>query len=108
MGIEKRNYPRSDMRIAVSYESVEEFLTDYTANVSIGGFFLVTEVELQKSHQFHLRMHLPDGSEIKAIGIVQWISDGSDGPKGVGIHFSVISDRDVRKIQRLMDSWDES
>ena len=105
MGIEKRRDPRSKVRIAVAYETIDDFLTDYTANVSIGGIFLITDKELQKSNKIRLEMQLPDGEQIKAEGTVQWISSGSNGPKCVGVHFDVISERDRRKILRLQKTW---
>jgi len=63
---------------------------------------------LQKSHQFHLKLELPDGEAIKAEGIVQWISKDGDGPKGVGVHFEIQSKRDLRKIQRLLSQWESN
>jgi uncharacterized protein (TIGR02266 family) len=107
MGIDQRRDQRSKVRIAVSYETIDDFLTDYTANVSIGGIFLITDTELQKSHQIRLQMKLPDGDMIHAVGTVQWLSDGRGGPKGVGVHFDVISERDRRKILQLQESWPE-
>lgn len=106
MGKEKRNYPRSQIQLAVSYDNMDDFLTDYTSNISIGGFFLVTDADLQKGHQFNLKLELPDGSKIKAVGTVQWISVGESGSKGVGVTFSVIAERDRRIIRRLLENWD--
>ena len=105
MGLEKRNHPRKDIKLAVSYENIDDFLTDYTSNVSIGGIFLATEVQMQKSHKIQLRIELPGGEEIKAVGVVQWVSRDSDSPEGVGLYFEVISKRDQRRIQRLLDDW---
>ena len=107
MGKEQRNHVRKKIRLAVTYETIDDFLVDYTSNVSLGGIFLVTDQHLQKSHQIHLQLDLPGGETIKADGEVRWISEENDGPKGVGIHFDIVSARDLRKIKRLLDDWEK-
>ena len=105
MSREKREYPRKGIRLAVSYETMDEFLIDYTSNVSLGGIFLETEQELPRDHRLQLQLQLPDGEVFLAEGIIQWTSSDGTFPKGVGVHFTVLSARNQRRIKRLLESW---
>ena len=100
MSKEKREYPRQGIRLAVSYDTLDDFLIDYTSNVSLGGIFLETDQRLPTDHPLQLQIRLPDGESILAEGTIQWTS--SDG---VGVHFTVLSVRNQRKIRRLLETW---
>ena len=106
MGKEKREYPRQGMRLAVSYETMDDFLIDYTSNVSLGGIFLETEQTLPTDRPLQLQLQLPDGEVILAEGTIQWTSSEGVLPQGVGVHFTVLSVRNQRRIQRLIEDWE--
>ena len=50
-----------------------------------------------------LAMILPTGQSINATGIVRWVSTDSKFP-GVGVQFTVLSNRDKRMIEQLVSA----
>lgn len=90
-----------DIRLKVVYRSTTNFLNDYTANISIGGCFLSTQQPFKMGETIELALVLPTGQSINATGVVRWIATDSAFP-GVGVQFTVLSDRDKRLIERLL------
>ena len=105
MSIDKRQHERRDIQLKVVYRSITNFLDDYTANISIGGCFLSTQQPFSMGETIELALILPTGKSINATGIVRWVS--SDGEfSGVGVQFTVLSDRDRRMIEQLVSTND--
>ena len=52
-----------------------------------------------------LAMILLTGQSINATGVVRWVSTDPKFP-GVGVQFTVLSNRDKRLIQKLLDERD--
>ena len=99
------NYHEEDskeIRLKVVYRSTTNFLNDYTANISIGGCFLSTKQPFSLGETIELAMILPTGQSINATGVVRWVSTDAKFP-GVGVQFTVLSNRDKRLIQQLLD-----
>ena len=70
---ERRFERRLPIRITVEYEDTEDFLTDYTANLSIGGMFIETDEPLAMGARFRLRFSVPDRDEpIDTVAEVRW------------------------------------
>ena len=63
-GYEKRVTKRLPIRVLVEYESTEDFLIDYTANVSVGGMFIQTDAPLPLGSRFRLRFRVPPRSRV--------------------------------------------
>ena len=105
MSIDKRRFERKDIQLKVVYRSITNFLDDYTANISIGGCFLASHQPFKMGDSLELAMVLPNGQSINATGIVRWVSNDANFP-GVGVQFTVISDRDKRLIEKLLASSD--
>ena len=101
MSIDKRQHERHDIQLKVVYRSITNFLDDYTANISIGGCFLSTQQPFKMSETIEIALVLPTGQSINATGVVRWISMDTAFP-GVGVQFTVLSDRDKRLIERLL------
>ena len=101
MSIDKRQHERRDIQIKVVYRSITNFLDDYTANISIGGCFLSTHQPFEMGETIELALILPTGQSINATGVVRWTSHDPSFP-GVGVQFTVLSDRDKRLIQQIL------
>ena len=102
MSIDKRQHPRHAISLRVRYPSLNEFIEDYTANISIGGCFLQSAQTFELGQTFDLTLQLPDGHEIPTQAVVRWISTETQF-SGVGVQFVVISKRDQRLIERLIE-----
>ncbi len=102
----RRQHHRQDIRLLVEYTSVDEFLTDWTANISVGGMFLRTDEPRPRGSTFRLRFRIPDRpTPVEAHGEVAWVvpPGGRQPPEaGMGIRFTNVSDADVQDIARLI------
>lgn len=94
-----------EIRLKVVYRSTTNFLNDYTANISIGGCFLSTQQPFSMGEAIELALILPTGQSVNATGIVRWVSNDGEF-SGVGVQFTVLSDRDRRMIEQLVSTND--
>ena len=98
------------MRLMVEYEVLEDFLMDYTSNVSIGGMFIRTDDPMAKGTKFRMRFQIPSHLQpVEANGEVCWVVPTTSGAShiqaGMGIRFSDIAAKDKRKIEALLRDW---
>lgn len=106
---------RHDVALVVDYTGAEDFLGDYSENLSRGGMFIHTTRELTIGNQIQLVLSFPGLlSPIAVDAIVRWRRE-TDAP-GVGVEFlsgtgrdklASIVDRiekgDPRTVQRVVD-----
>jgi uncharacterized protein (TIGR02266 family) len=108
--MEQRITKRLPIRVLVEYESAEDFLIDYTANVSVGGMFIQTDDPLPMGTRFRLRFRIPGhGKVIETFGEVRWsVPPAEAGPMrpGMGIQFDDLRASDMTMVQGLLDAWD--
>jgi len=94
----------------VEYESMEDFLVDYTGNLSVGGMFIVTGRPLPKGTRLRMSFKLPGDEEtIEAMGVVRWaVQPSSSEPMrpGMGISFEELGEVDRARVEALLASWD--
>ena len=102
--IDKRNDLRTSITLIVDYEGADDFLTDYTENLSRGGTFVLTSRQIEVETTIRLVLSFPGLlAPISVEGIVRW-ARGGDQP-GVGIEFLDGAGRDrlasiVERIER--------
>ena len=83
---DKRRHHRAGVTLLVEYEGADEFLTDYTDNLSSGGTFVATSRELPVGSAVRLALSFPGLVETITIdGLVRWGRAGDE--PGVGIEF---------------------
>ncbi|MEL6347428.1 MAG: TIGR02266 family protein [Myxococcota bacterium] len=107
---ERRIDRRLPIRIQVDYETLDEFLEDVTANISVGGMFIRTDAPLVVGTRFRLRFTLPDERRaIDAVGEVRWtvMPDRVNGRRvpGMGVRFDQLSESDQRQLETLLANW---
>lgn len=107
--VEKRVSTRVPIRVQVEYESVDDFLADYSSNISLGGMFIQTDQPLDLGTRFRLRFKLPDRTKtVETFGVVRWVvpDDGTPGTvPGMGIQFDDLSSTDKRAVEKLLEGW---
>lgn len=106
---ERRQRRRLPIRVEVSYQTLDEFLQDFSANLSIGGIFIQTESPLKEGTRFRLEFTLPgDERPICAVGVVCWVAAPervqSSRVPGMGISFADLSRADENRIHRWLDT----
>ena len=109
--MERRTLRRLPIRVLVEYEHVEDFLHDYTANISVGVMFIQTKTPLEVGTRFRLRFQVPGRKRpIETYGEVRWCMPADEaGPMqpGMGVQFDPLSPSDARCVRELLDTFDE-
>jgi uncharacterized protein (TIGR02266 family) len=97
---DQRKSVRVPLRLIVDYEDAEDFLGDYTVNLSSGGTFIHTSRALERETVIHLVLSFPGLLQpITLEGVVRW-SRGGPQP-GVGVEF--LRTRDYEKLDALVE-----
>jgi type IV pilus assembly protein PilZ len=109
LSIERRINRRLPIRVMVEYETTEDFLIDYTANVSIGGMFIRTDEPLELGTRFRMRFRLPDRKKpIETYAVVRWVVS-VDNPgrmlPGMGVQFDELGPKDFEEVRKLILGW---
>jgi uncharacterized protein (TIGR02266 family) len=101
-GHDKRRHERTPVRLIVEYDGAEDFVGDYTENLSNGGTFIHTSRALERETTIQLVLSFPGLLEPIAIeGIVRWSRAGSQ--PGVGVEFILgqNTDRLAELVERI-------
>jgi uncharacterized protein (TIGR02266 family) len=85
-GSDKRRHERSGVTLVVEYEGADDFLGDYTENLSSGGTFVSTSRQLELDTKVRLVLSFPGlVRPITIEAVVRWSRGGED--PGVGVEF---------------------
>lgn len=85
-GAEQRRYPRTDVTLFVDYDGAEDFLGDYTENLSLGGTFIHTSRAFEIGSSIQLVLAFPGLLEpVTLDAVVRWSRPGPE--IGVGVEF---------------------
>ncbi len=107
---EKRTAERLPIRMLVEYESSEDFLIDYTANMSIGGMFIQTSNPLEVGTRFRLRFRIPGREEpVDTVGEVCWVLTPDEAgvmQPGMGVRFEELTGTDRVAVEAMLTDWD--
>lgn len=103
---EQRKHERMPVRLIVDYEDADDFIGDYTVNLSAGGTFIHTTRQLDRDTTIQLVLSFPGLLQpITLDGIVRW-SRGGHQP-GVGIEFLPGKDREkLDALVKLIENRD--
>ncbi|WP_225072350.1 TIGR02266 family protein [Desulfuromonas sp. CSMB_57] len=108
--VPRRAAPRVEMRLQVRFRLAdgEHYLTDYTVNVSTGGFFLESQQPLPPGTPLSLEFSLPGHTEpIRCSAQVAWVNQPTDKknrrlPAGMGVQFQDLSLKDMSLIRSFV------
>lgn len=96
---DQRKHPRLPVRLFVDYDDADDFIGDYTENLSAGGTFIHTSRLFERDTTLQLVLSFPGLLQpITLEGIVRW-SRGGKQP-GVGIEF--LPGHDYAKLDALV------
>jgi uncharacterized protein (TIGR02266 family) len=97
---DKRKHVRVPLRLLVEYEDAEDFIGDYTENLSAGGTFIHTSRLLQRDTRVQLVLSFPGLLQPIALeGIVRWSRRG----KQPGIGLELVPNRDFEKLASVVE-----
>lgn len=87
---EKRNHDRTRVMLKIRYRAVNDFLADYTENISAGGLFIATDEKFDLGTVLDFEVSFPGLLDpIPLKGVVKWIRPETrlENPAGIGIQF---------------------
>ncbi len=103
---ERRKHPRTPLSLLVQFRfnTFEDFLADYSQDISPGGMFIRTDEPKEEGSIIYLQFSLKDGSRlIEGMGkVVRCNPPGDKGRvAGMGIEFLNFDDESMALIQEI-------
>lgn len=103
---DRRKFPRTKLSLLVQYRSntFEEFLAEYSDNLSRGGIFIRTDSPREEGSLIYLQFSLSDGSRlIEGLGRVVRVNPvGVEGRvPGMGIEFVNFDEASIQLIEDI-------
>jgi molecular chaperone DnaK len=103
----RRRHPRAPLSVLVQYRfnTLEDFLAEYSADLSVGGMFIRTDDVREQGALIHLQFWLEDGTRlIEGTGrVARVIAPGDPNqPAGMGVEFVSLDPESSRLIARLV------
>lgn len=105
-GADKRRHPRTPLNVLVQFrfDTFDEFLAEYSLNISPGGIFVRTDEPREEGSVIYLQFALKDGSKlIEGMGRVVRVNPPGDSkrPAGMGIEFMNFDDESMALIAEI-------
>src|SRR5258705_13845989 len=105
-GSERRRFPRTPLSLLVQYRfnSFEDFLAEYSVNISPGGMFIRTDTPLEEGSMVYLQFSLKDGSRlIEGMGKVVRVNPPGvkDRVSGMGVEFVSFDEESMALINEI-------
>jgi uncharacterized protein (TIGR02266 family) len=95
------------MLVQYRFNSFEDFLAEYSLNISPGGMFIRTDKPLEEGAMVYLQFTLKDGSRlIEGMGKVVWVNPPGvkDRIPGMGVEFVNFDDESMQLIEEICAS----
>jgi len=110
-GKDRRRYPRVPLSLLIQYrfDTLEDFLSEYSVNISMGGMFIQTEDIREEGSLVYLQFYLRDGAKlIEGLGkVVRTNPPGSDSeddaPIGMGVEFVNFDEESMDLIRQIVE-----
>ncbi|MFZ5890931.1 MAG: TIGR02266 family protein [Myxococcota bacterium] len=104
-GSHRRAHDRYSVDLDVSLGSEHNFYSGFAENLSVGGVFVATHQVRPVGEKVEVSIHLPDGTEVRAVGEVRWtrlFNAESDMPPGMGLRFTELNSGANTAIERFL------
>jgi type IV pilus assembly protein PilZ len=108
---ERRRYTRVPLSLLIQYrfDTLEDFLAEYSTDISIGGMFIRTEEPREEGALIYLQFYLRDGAKlIEGLGRVvrtisaEKVNDRQPAP-GMGIEFVNFDEPSMELIRQIVE-----
>jgi Tfp pilus assembly protein PilZ len=95
--------PRYAITLNVALENERLKVEGETYNISVGGFFIISDAEIQIDEVFKARLSRNGAEPVECAGKVVWLnSAGKDPPQGFGFVFTEIGPPALGEIRRYI------
>lgn len=91
--------------VQVEFRTASSFLVAYSVNLSRGGLFLETDVEIPTGAAMTLDFTVPTAGTTSLNGVVMWrrgVEQAAEGPPGLGVEFQDVAPQLGELIDRLV------
>jgi len=107
---ERRRYPRAPLSLLIQYRfnTLEDFLSEYSTNISIGGMYIRTKDPKDKGSLIYLQFYLKDGAKlIEGLGRVVRVDPPEAGDPGqyagMGVEFVNFDENSMELVRQIVD-----
>jgi len=104
---DRRANVRAVVRLEVKNRNLKRVPLYVTANLSVGGMFLITKNPLPEQTRLRLRFCLPkDKNPVNALARVLWVREAVSAPHlppGMGVQFLECSPEDRQRIRAFVE-----
>ncbi len=107
---DRRRYPRVSLSLLIQYrfDTLDDFLAEYSTNISFGGMFIRTEQPREVGSLIYLQFYLRDGAKlIEGLGRVVRVAepdpDDPDAEHGMGVEFVNFDEESMRLIEQIVE-----
>lgn len=97
------------LTLHVEFRTASSFLVAYSINVSRGGLFLETDVELAPGTPLTIDFAIPNTGTSSIHGVVAWrrgVEEPASGPPGIGVEFDDITPQLGAMIDHLVPNFE--
>ncbi len=103
-GSDRRRDSRVGLKVPVDYSSVDDFFSEFSANINEGGIFVQMEKPPELDTEVHLQFRLPGADQpILVNGRVAWTRSGEDGESaGFGVEFQELTPAIREQVTRVV------
>jgi uncharacterized protein (TIGR02266 family) len=94
--------------VQVEFRTASSFLVAYSVNLSRGGLFLETDVEVPQGAQMTLDFAVPTAGTTSLNGVVVWrrsLEQAAEGPPGLGVEFQDVAPQLGQLIDTLVTNF---
>jgi type IV pilus assembly protein PilZ len=101
---DRRRYPRVPLSLLIQYrfDSLEDFLSEYSTDISMGGMFIRTDQPKDEGTLVYLQFYLRDGAKlIEGLGRVVRVNPSD--PMGMGIEFINFDEESMELVRQIVD-----
>ncbi len=100
---EKRRHDRAPVTLVVEYDGADDFVNDYTENLSSGGIFINTTKQLEIDTEVKLVLSFPGLLRpIHLAGVVRWLREDGGESHGVGLEFVDYGGSSKQELEELI------
>lgn len=100
---DKRRHDRAPVTLVVEYDGADDFVSDYTENLSSGGIFINTTKVLEIGTEVKLVLSFPGLlASISIVGVVRWLREDGTDAHGVGLEFVDFEGRNKDELEELI------
>jgi uncharacterized protein (TIGR02266 family) len=98
---------RMPYSLQVEFRTPSSFLVAYSVNLSRGGLFIETDIDIPSGAYITVDFGIPTAGQVSLNGTVSWRRgvESTDGPPGLGVEFMDVAPQLGSVIDRLVSSF---